>query len=189
MSRNKRTVIIIAIILGSILISLFANLIISLVQKASYPKKYEEFVEKYASEYNVPEYVIYAVIDTESGFDPNARSSAGAFGLMQMIPSTLKFLASDEHLDEDVEFDDLADPETAIRYGTYYLRYLKDKFGDWNTVLAAYNAGEGKVSKWLKDERYSSDGKTLHTIPIAETENYVKKVNNEIGIYRILYEK
>jgi soluble lytic murein transglycosylase len=187
MSKNKRTVIIIAIILGSILISLFANLIISLVQKASYPKKYEEFVEKYASEYNVPEYVIYAVIDTESGFDPNARSSAGAFGLMQMIPSTLKFLASDEHLDEDVEFDDLADPETAIRYGTYYLRYLFNKFHKWSVVFAAYNGGEGRVAEWLNDPKYSSDGETLKKIPIKETRNYVKKVNKAIDYYKNTY--
>ena len=187
MSRNKRTVIIIAIILGSILISLFANLIISLVQKASYPKKYEEFVEKYASEYNVPEYVIFAVINTESGFDPNAESSAGAFGLMQMMPSTQKYLATDAHLDEDTDFEDLADPDVAIRYGTYYLRYLFDKFHKWSVVFAAYNAGEGRVSEWLDEPKYSEDGETLKKIPIRETRNYVKKVNKAIDYYKDTY--
>ena len=187
MSSRKRTLIIIAIVLGAILLSVVANLVITLVQKASYPKKYEELVEKYASEYNVPEYIIYAVINTESGFDPNAESSAGAFGLMQMMPSTFKYLTSDRHLDEEKEFKDLADPDTAIRYGTYYLRYLFDKFHKWNVVFAAYNAGEGRVSEWLDDVEYSKDGETLNKIPIRETRNYVKKVNKAINYYKYTY--
>lgn len=187
MSNRKRTVIIIAIILGSIVISIVANLLISLVQKISYPVKYEEIVEKYASVYNVPEYIILAVINTESGFDPNARSVAGAYGLMQMMPSTQKFLASDVHLDEDVEFEELSDPDTAIRYGTYYLRYLFDKFHKWSVVFAAYNGGEGRVAEWLDDPKYSPDGETLKKIPIRETRNYVKKVNRAIDYYKNTY--
>lgn len=188
MNSRKRTIIIIAILLGSMLISLIVNLTITLVQKSSYPTKYEEFVSTYASEYNVPEYIIYAVINTESGFDANTKSSAGALGLMQMIPNTFKFLASDEHLnEEDAEFSDLADPETAIRYGTYYLRYLFDKFHKWNVVFAAYNAGEGQVSEWLDDFRYSTDGETLKRIPLNETKKYVKKVNKAVNYYKNTY--
>ena len=187
MNSRKRTVIIIAILLGSIIISLFANLIITLSQKASYPKKYEEFVEKYASEYNIPEYVIYAVINTESKFDSSAESNEGALGLMQMMPSTFTFLASDEHLNEDAEFEDLTDPETSIRYGAYYLRYLFNKFHKWNVVFAAYNAGEGQVAEWLSDLKYSSDGETLKKIPISETRSYVKKVNKAITYYKNKY--
>ena len=187
MSSRKRTVIIIAIILGSIILSALANLLISLIQKASYPIKYEEIVEKYASAYNVPEYVIYAVINTESEFDPNAKSSAGAFGLMQMMPSTLNYLASDSHLDEDIEFEALSDPDVSIRYGTYYLRYLFDKFHKWSVVFAAYNAGEGRVSEWLDEPKYSEDGETLKKIPIRETRNYVKKVNKAIDYYKDTY--
>ena len=187
MSNRKRTVIIIAIIIGSIILSALANLLISLVQRASYPIKYEEIVEKYASEYNVHEYVIYAVINTESEFDPNAKSSAGAFGLMQMMPSTLNYLASDSHLDEDIEFEALSDPDVSIRYGTYYLRYLFDKFHKWSVVFAAYNAGEGRVSEWLDEPKYSEDGETLKKIPIRETRNYVKKVNKAIDYYKDTY--
>ena len=187
MNSRKRTVIIIAILLGSIIISLFANLIITLVQKKSYPKKYEEFVEKYASEYNGPEYVIYAVINTESGFNSNIESNAGALGLMQMMPNTFKFLASDEHLNEETEFEALKDPETAIRYGTYYLRYLFNRFHKWSVVFAAYNAGEGQVADWLSDIKYSSDGETLKKIPISETRSYVKKVNKAITYYKNTY--
>jgi len=187
MNHRKKTIIIIAIILGAILASVLINLTISLIQKASYPKKYEEYVEKYASEYNVPEYIIYAVINTESGFDTKAESSAGAFGLMQMMESTFYYIASDEHLDEEAEFDDLSNPDTAIRYGTYYLRYLFDKFNNWNVVFAAYNAGEGNVSEWLSDPQYSKDGETLKKIPIKETRNYVKKVNRAVSYYKDTY--
>ena len=187
MSNRKRTVIIVAIIIGSIILSALANLLISLAQGASYPIKYEEIVEKYASAYNVPEYVIYAVINTESKFDPNAKSSAGAFGLMQMMPSTLEYLASDAHLDEDIEFEALADPDVSIRYGTYYLRYLFDKFHKWSVVFAAYNAGEGRVSEWLDEPKYSEDGEALKKIPIRETRNYVKRVNKAIDYYKDTY--
>ena len=187
MSSRKRTVIIIAILLGSILISFIANLVITLVQKSSYPIKYEEYVEKYASEYNVPEYVIYAVIKVGSGFDPNAKSNDGALGLMQMSPIVLKFLSSEDYLAEDVKFDFLSNPETSIRYGTYYLRYLFDKFHKWDVVFAILHAGEEQVTEWLDDIRYSSDGETLKKIPSGETKSYVKKVNKAIDYYKDTY--
>lgn len=187
MSSRKRTVIIIIILLCSILISFIANLTISLVQKSSYPIKYEEYVEKYASEYNIPEYIIYAVINTESEFDKNTESSDGALGLMQMLPSTFKVLSSDEHFAEKIEFDSLSDPETAIRYGAYYLRYLFDKFHKWDVVFAAYDAGEEQVVEWLDDIKYSPDGETLKKIPLSETKNYVKKVNKAIKYYKDTY--
>ena len=175
------------IILFAFLLATLADMGITLVEKKLHPLKYEEYVERYASEYNVPEYVIFAVINTESGFDPNAESSAGAFGLMQMMPSTQKYLATDAHLDEDTDFEDLADPDVAIRYGTYYLRYLFDKFHKWSVVFAAYNAGEGRVSEWLDEPKYSEDGETLKKIPIRETRNYVKKVNKAIDYYKDTY--
>ena len=118
MSGRKRTLIIVAIILASMLISLITNLTIDGIQRSSHPKKYNELVEKYASEYNVPEYIIYEVINVESNFKPDAKSSNGAYGLMQIDASTLKHLASDEHLNESITLDGLADPEAAIRYGT-----------------------------------------------------------------------
>ena len=187
MSSRKRTLIIIAIIIGSMLISLIANLTINSIKKSSYPKKYTELVEIYASEYNVPEYIIYAIIATESGFDPEAKSSEGALGLMQMTKSTFKYLSSDAHFDEDIEFEAIFDPETAIRYGTYYLRYLFNKFHKWNVAFAAYNAGEGQVLEWLDDTRYSKDGENLSKIPIKETRSYVKKVNKAISYYKDTY--
>ena len=187
MRSRKRTLIIIAIVLCAILISVIANIIISLVQKETYPKKYEEYVEKYASLYNVPEYIIYAVIKTESDFVADTKSGEGALGLMQMMPKTFDYLTSDEHLDEELEFESLSDPNVAIRYGVYYLRYLFNRFHKWNVVFAAYSKGETIVAEWLADPKYSEDGEELDKIPTRETRNYVKKVNNAINYYKNTY--
>ena len=75
-----------------------------------------------------------------------------------------------------------------IRYGTYYLQYLYRKFDyNWDTVFAAYNGGEGNVSKWLGDEEYSDGEGNLTDIPFPETKAYVTKVNRAIDTYKDLY--
>lgn len=177
----------IAVILG------FAfDILITQIEKIIYPKpdEYITFVEKYSTEYGVPENMVYAVIKTESGFDSSAVSNKGAVGLMQMMPETFEWLTKDilrEHLSAGM----LYDPETNIKYGTYYLSRLYNRFGDWDTALAAYNGGEGRVSDWLDDSRYSQDGKKLivNNIPpeYSETENYVVKVNKALSKYNNLY--
>ena len=186
--KTKRTVAFISIIAIALIVGILIGLCWDLYDRLALPYKYQQYIEKYSAEYDIPEEIIFAVIKIESSFRASVTSPVGAMGLMQMMPDTFEWLTGKYHLDENLSASSLYDPEVNIRYGTYYLRYLKDKFGDWSTVLAAYNAGEGNVAKWLADERYSSDGKTLHTIPFSETESYVKKVNNEIGIYRTLYE-
>ena len=144
---------------------------------------YTSLIEHYSAEYDVPEKIIFAVIKVESGFDPNAESSVGALGLMQMMPATFEWLTGKEHLNECLSVSSLTDPEVSIRYGTYYLRYLYLKFENWDTVLAAYNGGEGNVAKWLADPEYSDGKGNLTYIPFEETRNYVKKVNNVISNY------
>ena len=186
--KTKRTVVFISIIAIALIVGILIGLCWDLYDRFAAPYKYQQYIAKYSAEYDIPEEIIFAVIKIESSFRASVTSPVGAMGLMQMMPDTFEWLTGKYHLDENLSASSLYDPEVNIRYGTYYLRYLKDKFGDWSTVLAAYNAGEGNVAKWLADERYSSDGKTLHTIPFSETESYVKKVNNEIGIYRTLYE-
>lgn len=140
-------------------------------------------IEKYSDEYNVPKELVFAVIKVESGFDPEAESSVGALGLMQMMPKTFEWLTGEEHLDEHLSFEKLTDPEVSIRYGTYYLRYLYLKFENWDTVLAAYNGGEGNVAKWLADPEYSDGNGNLTYIPFEETRNYVEKVNRAMSKY------
>lgn len=164
------------------------DLLMNSAEEGAYPQKYSEYVEKYAKEYNIPEYVIYGVIKVESDFDPLARSSVGACGLMQMMPSTFLWLTGEEHLDEGLPEEAVFIPDVSIRYGAYYLLYLYRKFNyNWDTAFAAYNAGEGNVAKWLNDPEYSDGEGNLTEIPFSETRSYVKKVNSAIDTYKNLY--
>ena len=124
-----------------------------------------------AASFDVSPAMILAVISTESDFKPDALSPVGAIGLMQLMPDTFAFLR-DEKLKEDIPDDAIWQRDVNIRYGTYYLSYLFDRFGSWHTALAAYNAGEGRITDWLADPLLS-DGTTLFRIPFEETENYV----------------
>ncbi|MBQ9913715.1 MAG: lytic transglycosylase domain-containing protein [Clostridia bacterium] len=155
------------------------------ILKTLYPMKYGNFVEIYAAENNLDEYFVYAVIECESGYDEKAVSYADARGLMQLTGETFEWLQSKkgEALGEELLFD----AETNIKYGCFFYGILFGKYADERTALAAYHAGMGNVSKWLKDERYSRDGKTLYDIPFKNTENYVNKVIKTRNIYSKLY--
>ena len=74
-----------------------------------------------------------------------------------------------------------------LDFGCYYIRYLLDKFCVLETALCAYNAGEGRVSSWLKDGRYSLDGITLYEIPFSETKAYLSKIKESLSKYKKLY--
>lgn len=184
---DKKPIMIALILIGALLLAFLLDAGISLIEKKLHPMEYKEIIEKYAAEYNIPEYVILSVINTESKFDPNATSYVGAMGLMQMMPETFLWLSSSEHLGENLDVDSVYDPEVSIRYGCYYLRYLFQKFYNWDTVFAAYNGGEGNVAKWLVDPEYSDGKGNLTHIPFKETRNYVKKVNRNIKYYKNTY--
>ncbi|HCA05544.1 MAG TPA: lytic transglycosylase [Ruminococcaceae bacterium] len=161
------------------------------VLKTAYPKKYSEFVEKAALTYNLDSSLVYAVIRTESGFNPNAESGAGACGLMQIMPSSFDWLMNLRGESGKYTTDDLFDPEINIDYGCYLIRYNLDWFNqDEICAVAGYNAGFGKVDEWLSDKSLSSDGKKLDNpddIPIEETREYVKKVESAKDMYTKLY--
>lgn len=156
--------------------------------KAAYPCKYTFEIEKYADEYDVPRALLFAVIHTESGFDPNAVSSAGALGLTQITPETFHWLQT--KTGESLPDSALYEPEVSVRYGALFYSMLLSEFGgDIRTAVAAYHAGRGQVNAWLRDGQYSADGKTLDTIPSRDTNHYVYKVTKAINIYNNLYEK
>lgn len=164
------------------------DFIITCFEKSSYPQNYAEYVETYTEAYGVPESLVYAVIRTESGFDSGVVSSAGAVGLMQLMPDTFTWLTN-EILFDHLESGMLYDPETNIKYGTYYLSRLYDRYGDWELALAAYNGGPGNVDEWLADPAYSDGEGGLSKIPFRETRRYVKKVTDAREVYERLYEK
>lgn len=156
--------------------------------KAAYPCKYTFEIEKYADEYDVPRALLFAVIHTESGFDPNAVSSAGALGLTQITPETFHWLQT--KTGETLPDSALYEPEVSVRYGALFYSMLLSEFGgDIRTAVAAYHAGRGQVNAWLRDGQYSADGKTLDSIPSRDTNHYVYKVTKAINIYNNLYEK
>ena len=179
-----RSAIILLILALSVALGFAYQKISDAVDRRNYPREYEDVVKKYSLEYGVPEYVIYAVIRTESGFDSGAKSSAGALGLMQITPTTFDWMLSKTH--EGYETGMLYDPDTNIKYGTYLLSYLYLKYNNWENVFAAYNAGDSRVDGWLADPEISKDGK-LTDIPIEETKNYVKKVSSAVEKYKELY--
>lgn len=156
-------------------------------KRATHPLQYSEYVEKYADEYGMDKYMIYAVIKTESSFDPNAVSDTGARGLMQIMETTfdwVKFRLGDG---DDIVYDDMFDPETNIRYGAYLWDYLTEYFGCTDTAAAAYFSGIGEVGEWLSDPEYSKDGVHLDTIPSKSAAHYVNKINNALDTYIELY--
>ena len=186
--KSKRVLSLLLILALSLALGLLIDFVWQLAEKATHPQDYSELVTKYSKEYNVPEDVIYATIKVESNFDPNAISSVGARGLMQIMPSTFEWLTGDEHLGEHLLPIMLFEPEVNIRYGTYYLSYLAKKFDyDWNIVSAAYNAGEGRVLEWLESDEYTDENGNLIKIPKKETKAYVKKINDAIDTYTKLY--
>ncbi len=157
------------------------------VLKTLYPLKYADSVERQAEENNLSPYFVYAVIECESGFDPEAVSHVGATGLMQIMPDTFEWISS--KLGEAKDYSLATKPEVSIKYGCYLYGYLMKKYKSEETALAAYHAGMGNADKWLRDERYSADGKTLHTIPFPSTADYVKKVIRTKNIYEKLYDR
>ncbi len=154
--------------------------------KAAYPLKYESIVSMYAEEYDLPPSLIYAVIHTESRFREDAVSHAGAKGLMQLMDTTYEWIQT-KFPEEPAPLERIFEPEINIRCGAKVLDVLHDMFTNTETAIAAYNAGNGTVAKWLNDPAYSSDGETLTHIPYTETQNYVKRVLNAQEQYRTLY--
>lgn len=154
-----------------------------------FPYEYDSYVDKYSQEYNLSPFFVLSVMKSESNFDENAHSHKDAVGLMQITTETGEWAAEKMGL-ESFSTDKLYDEEYNIRMGCWYLRYLYDKFdGNIDLIVAAYNAGPSNVNKWLQDQQFSKDGKTLSYIPFNETKKYVDKVNTYYKVYKILYEK
>ena len=149
---------------------------------AAYPVLYGDLIETYAGLNNLRPEFVQAIILNESSYDPNAVSSVGARGLMQLTEETFHWI--NRRFDDRYTFDDLYDPETAIRFGCCTLAVLFDEFDATRTVIAAYHAGIGEVGEWLDDPNVSSNGRDLDAIPIDQTAHYVYKVTEAYEKYR-----
>lgn len=152
-----------------------------------FPRKYSVYVLENSEKTGIDEYMIYAVIKTESGFNPKAESDVGARGLMQIMDVAYEWVKYRMGDERETTYDVMFEPRYNIEYGTYILAILYEEYGDYETVLAAYHAGRGQVNEWLENPEYSKDGKTIDTIPSAATAHYVDKVMNNYRIYTELY--
>ena len=149
------------------------------VRRVMHPLEYEAEIRASAAEFGVEPSLVAAVIKTESRFDPDATSSRGAYGLMQLLPETARFVSERTGISGDYR-----DPETNIRIGTRYLSYLHSRYdGDERLALAAYNSGEGRVDRWISDENFD----VSRDIPFAETRDYVRNVTESQRVYEDLY--
>lgn len=156
--------------------------------KGMYPIKYKQQVQLWAKEYDVDPYLVYAFMRTESSFNPNAESGAGARGLMQMTEDTFAWVKSKIAQNEDLKFDDLFNPDVSIRFGTYLIAISLNRYGgDISTAAAAYHSGWGTVDKLLKDDEYTSDGKVLTKFPYRNMSHYVFKINKAYKRYVSIY--
>lgn len=154
--------------------------------KFFYPIQYEEYVEKYAKEYDLDKYVVYSVIHTESKFDEKAVSDAGAIGLMQLMEETAEYCNSEGEFGYNIS-EQLFDPEVNIHIGCYYLSSLIKKFGSLELALISYNSGPGNVTKWLENDEYSDGEGGLNITPYKETNDYVDKVLKSYKRYKQIY--
>lgn len=154
-----------------------------------YPFHNREIVEEYSAKYEVDPYLVAAVIKVESGFRKDVHSHRGAVGLMQLMPTTARWISRQVD-DTPFDMDKLHEPETNIRYGIWYLSSLEREFeGNDILVLAAYNAGRGNVSDWMEEYGWDYDFKDVDEIPYEETRAYVHKVLKYRDKYRSLYEE
>ncbi len=151
----------------------------------SHPRKYTEYVEKYASEYGVPEYIVYAVILEESGFTSNLASDDGRVGLMQI--SSDAFYDISDLLGENSEIGILYDPETNIRYGTYYLSHLYTEYGRWKNVYAAYLADIEQYEAWIASGKYTDDNGNLNVVPDESVADKIENIEAAAELYKELY--
>jgi soluble lytic murein transglycosylase len=143
-------------------------------ERLRYPLHYGSIVRAHARNYHLNAAFLAAVIYQESKFDASARSKSGAVGLMQLTPSTARGIAIRTG-GSAFRVSDLTNPELNIRYGSWYLEHLFQKYGDERLVLAAYNAGQGNVDRWRTEGR---------GIQFSETKAYVERVEDLKTIYR-----
>jgi soluble lytic murein transglycosylase len=149
----------------------------------SHPYRYQELIETQAQLNNLHPAFIAAIVLNESSFNPQAESSVGARGLMQMMPDTAEWVHGKIAEGEEYSFDSMYDPTVNVRYACWYMRFLSERFrGDPVLVAAAFHAGQGTVQNWLNDSRYSEED-----MMDGPTKSYASRVLNAYAVYKGLF--
>ena len=155
------------------------------VLRIIFPLDYWPLIKKYSDNYKFDPYLMTALIAQESTFTPDVRSSANAVGLMQLIPPTARRYASKLGMPYSSRL--LTQPETNVQLGMRYFRDLMDRFGGAHFALASYNAGEGRIARWIAERPGFDQDEFIDDIPFPETQNYVKRILGTADDYRRLY--
>ena len=174
--RRKLRVLPVAVLtLFTLFLAAIAVILIISTREKPLPVEYGDIISEVAYDEGIAEHILYAVVFTESSFDSDATSSAGAVGLMQLLPDTAEWLCGREG--EEYSDEKLTDPEFNIKYGAKYLMILYDRYKNWDAAHAAYHAGFTRVDNWLEEgiATINEDGQ-LVGIPIESTSLYVNKI-------------
>ena len=184
-TRRRRLTLVAVLTLVGVVVALALGPLRETIREVTLPLRHDDIIRQQARDKDVDAALIAAVIYEESKFR-DQTSHAGARGLMQITPRTADYIARKSGGTE-FEQGDLATPQINIAYGTYYLRYLIDRY-DGNDVLAiaAYNAGETNVDKWVR-QAGGPDKFQVDDIPFPETRHYVRGVEKRRAQYRDHY--
>lgn len=157
------------------------------ILKGFLPLYFPDLIAYYGDSFGVDPALIAAVIQVESSFRKEVVSPKGAVGLMQLMPDTAAWLA--EQRGQVLVGADLLQPEVNIELGTYYLKYLLDRFPTEHSALAAYNGGPTNARRWLEEDLWDGSWERTGRIPFSETRSYVRKVGTMRRLYHFLYQQ
>ena len=152
---------------------------------AAYPLPFAASIRRWSAHAHIDPMLAAGLIRQESAFEPAAHSPADALGLMQLLPKTARRMARGEKI--RYSHARLFDPDYNIRLGTVYVSGLLKQFGSVESALAAYNAGEDRVTQWTAGQTYREPAEFVDSIPFTETREYVEIVTRNAEIYRQLY--
>src|SRR5918993_2778738 len=180
-ARRRRAILVLLVVVGILAILPFALRLPDAVMRAVYPLKYSATIREASEENGLEPAFVAGVIYTESRFRPDVESHREAYGLMQLLPESARFIQRKSSIKGDYR-----DPEVNIKLGAWFLGYLNDRYkGDERLMLAAYNSGEGNVDAWVSDEGFD----IAKDIPYKETRHYVKNALQAQKTYQELYGK
>jgi len=155
------------------------------VWRVAYALPFEDSIRRWSAKAGVDPMLVAGLIRQESAFEPEARSGKSAIGLMQLIGPTARLLAKQEKI--RYSRARLTEPDYNVRLGAAYLAGLEKQFGGAESALAAYNAGEDRVTLWTAGQAYRETAEFVDSIPFTETRQYVQIVTRNADIYRRLY--
>lgn len=185
----KSLIIICAILLLSIGFGFAFDGVATAIEKKQYPlsERYADDIRAAAEEYGIPEAILWAVVRTESGFAIDLAGENGGIGLMQLTPEEFEMIQTVILGEAPEEAGRLYDPKKNLECGAAYLSYLYQRYGVWETVFAAFDAGTDDVDAWLANSAYVSELGTLKDIPNTRTARFVRDVTKAHDLYTRLY--